>query len=315
MQALANRILSTGRRAGLWLAPLIAVRSSRLFRSHPGWFLRDDRGRLVSAGHNWGEPLYALDTTQPEVRAWLEALMKQVRSWGFDYLKLDFLYAGALPGKRFVEKPREAAYRETLQLLRSSMGEDAFFLTCGTPILPALGLCDAMRIGPDVAGEWEVRRDARLFNNPTSPSVRNAIRTTLHRLWLKPLVLTDPDVAYFSRRGVRLSPAELTALQDLAHISGFRATSDLPDSLTAEERAALLAFLSASPQIEQTGRYRFTIDGREADYADAVRLPPAPEGIAALQAGILGRLAELPLALRGNFLLDRWKRNRNLKGQ
>ena len=34
MQALAEKIKSTGRRAGLWLAPLLAAKSSRLFREH-----------------------------------------------------------------------------------------------------------------------------------------------------------------------------------------------------------------------------------------------------------------------------------------
>lgn len=94
MKALANRIKSTGRRAGLWLAPLIAARSSTLLKDHPDWFLHDDKGKLVSAGFNWGEHLYALDTTHPQVSAWLAGLMKQVIEWGFDYLKLDFLYAG-----------------------------------------------------------------------------------------------------------------------------------------------------------------------------------------------------------------------------
>jgi alpha-galactosidase len=35
MNTLAKKIKSTGRKAGLWLAPLIAVESSRLFRKHP----------------------------------------------------------------------------------------------------------------------------------------------------------------------------------------------------------------------------------------------------------------------------------------
>ena len=90
MNALAEKIKSTGRRAGLWLAPLIATKSSKLFHQHADWFLRDKTGRLVSAGFNWGEPLHALDTTHPDVTSWLVALMQQVRAWGFDYLKLDF---------------------------------------------------------------------------------------------------------------------------------------------------------------------------------------------------------------------------------
>jgi alpha-galactosidase len=146
LKALAHKIKSTGRKAGLWLAPLIATKSSKLYKRHSDWILRDERGRFVSAGFNWGEPLYVLDTTHPDVTSWLAALMKQVRAWGFDYLKLDFLYAGALKGKRYTDMPREAAYRECLKTLREAMGADAFFLTCGTPILPAIGLCDAMRI-------------------------------------------------------------------------------------------------------------------------------------------------------------------------
>jgi alpha-galactosidase len=63
MNALADKIKSTGRRAGLWLAPLIATKSSRFFREHSDWFLRGEDGQLVSAGFNWGEQLYALDTS------------------------------------------------------------------------------------------------------------------------------------------------------------------------------------------------------------------------------------------------------------
>ncbi len=43
MNALAEKIKSTGRRAGLWLAPLIATKSSKLFHEHKDWFLRDER--------------------------------------------------------------------------------------------------------------------------------------------------------------------------------------------------------------------------------------------------------------------------------
>ncbi|MBL8064142.1 MAG: alpha-galactosidase, partial [Anaerolineales bacterium] len=50
MSALAEKIKSTGRRAGLWLAPLLAAKSSRLYREHSDWLLRDEKGQLVSAG-------------------------------------------------------------------------------------------------------------------------------------------------------------------------------------------------------------------------------------------------------------------------
>jgi alpha-galactosidase len=298
MKALADKIKSTGRRAGLWLAPLIATKSSKLFHQHSDWFLRNDAGRLVSAGFNWGEQLYALDTTHPDVTLWLVALMKQIRAWGFDYLKLDFLYGGALKGKRHKDIPREAAYRESLCLMREAMGADAFLLTCGTPILPALGLCDAMRIGPDVSYFWEAYRDAYLLYNPTIPGTKNAIRTVIHRLWLKPLLHIDPDVAYFEAKENQLTQGQRMLLQDLAYVCEFKATSDLPQWLGKEELGQLRSFLNAKPNIERTGRYTFRIDDRAVDFTSATSLPKIPKGLIALWGKLVGWLGDRYFILR-----------------
>ncbi len=298
MKALAKKIKSTGRKAGLWLAPLIATRSSRLFREHSDWFLRDQHGRYVSAGFGWGEQIYALDTTQPKATEWLADLMKQVRGWGFDYLKLDFLYAGALKGKRYKDFPREAAYRESLRLMRQAMGLDAFFLTCGTPILPALGLCDAIRIGPDVAHQWEKYRDAVLFYNSATPGTKNAIRTAIHRLWLKPLIHIDPDVVYFVNQENELTEAQKSLLQDLAYVCDFKASSDLPQWMTTEEREQLRVFLESNPKVKQVDRYVFQLDDRIVDFTPAVSLPDPPEGFATLWGAFLGWLGNVPFVLR-----------------
>lgn len=298
MESLAAEIRATGRTPGLWLAPLLAVPSSTLYRQHRDWLLHDPDGKLVPAGFNWGEPLYALDTTHPEALDWLAALMKQVRAWGFDYLKLDFLYAGALPGVRHAAVPRESAYRQGLKMMREAMGEDAYFLTCGAPILPSLGLCDALRVGPDVAGEWESYRDAQLLYNPTTPGTRNAIRTTVNRLWLGPLAAADPDVAYFRSQQVTLNAEQKQLLQDLALVCNFKATSDLPQWLHANERQQLRAFLEAEPQIERSGRYTFTLDGRKVDFSPAMPLPEPPRGMEALGSALLGWAGNQDWALK-----------------
>lgn len=299
MKALAEKIKSTGRKAGLWLAPLIAVKSSKLFRKHPDWFLRDERGKFVSAGFNWGEQLYALDATHPAALEWLAELMKQVRAWGFDYLKLDFLYGGALPGKRKDDMPREAAYRHGTKVLREAMGADAYFLTCGAPIIPSLGLCDALRAGPDVAGEWE-NRDATLLFNPAIPSAKNAIRTIIHRRWLESLIQIDPDVAYFRSIRCSLTADQKLLLQDLALICNFKATSDLPQWLSDFEREQLRGFLEASPVpvIEQTGVYTFLVNGKEMDFNSAIPLPEPPQGWSAIKGNALGWLANHGWALK-----------------
>jgi len=304
MNALAEKIKSTGRKAGLWLAPLIAVESSHLFREHPDWFLRDEHGKFVSAGFNWGEHLYALDTSHPAVLEWLSALMKQVRAWGFDYLKLDFLYAGALPGKRFADSTREAAYRGAIKVIRNAMGADAYFLACGAPILPSLGLCDALRIGPDVSGRWEDSRDASLLYNFTTPGTRNAIRTSVNRLWLQPLVAVDPDVSYFIERENALSSEQKQLLQDLALICNFKATSDLPQWITSAERESLREFLQATPQVKQLSPAKFQLDDRIVDFSSALTLPPPPRGLTKLPAAFLGWLGNQPFALNALHRLN-----------
>jgi alpha-galactosidase len=304
MAWIANRIQETGRKAGLWLAPLLVVPSSAIYRDHRDWLLHDENGRLVSAGYNWREPLFALDTTHPAALEWLAGLMKKVRTWGYEYVKLDFLYAGALPGKRYADVPRETAYRQGLAIIRQALG-NAYFLTCGAPILPSLGLCDAMRVGPDVADHWASPRDDDLLRNFAAPGIRNALRTTLHRLWLAPLVRPDPDVVYFHAQPGGATAEQRGLLQAMAEICGFKATSDLPCWLTEAERAALAAFLENKLPVRKTGRTRYAIGDQEVDFASCVALPPSPSGWTKMTGAMAGQLANLPLVL--NLFDALWK--------
>lgn len=297
MDSLAARIQATGRKAGLWLAPLLVTPSSALFRAHPDWLLHDETGQPVSAGFNWGEQLFALDTTHPEALQWLAQLMKKVRRWGYDYLKLDFLYAGALPGKRYQDMPREAAYRHGLQVIREALG-DAYFLTCGAPILPSIGLCDALRIGPDVSGDWSSKRDEDLLMNFTTPGTRNALRTCLHRLWLAPLLHTDPDVVYFRTRQVNLDAGQRVLLQDMANLCNFKATSDIPAWLSTEEKDDLRTFLARTPVVRRQGRYLFEIGDRSVDFTPHISLPPDPGPIHRLVGALLDGLTRIKSLFR-----------------
>jgi len=298
MAAMAEKIKSTGRRAGLWLAPLIVAKSSRLYHEHKDWLLSDENGKLVSAGFNWGQELFALDTTHPDVTSWLITLMRQIRLWGFDYYKLDFLYGGALKGKRYKDLPREAAYRECLQYMREAMGAGSFFLTCGTPILPALGLCDAIRIGPDVAQDWENYRNETLLQNFSTPGTKNAIRTVVHRLWLKPLVHIDPDVEYFVTKENTLAAEHKRLLQDLALICDFKATSDLPQWMTPQDREDVRSFLTAETDTKQISRYTYKVDERLVDFSSAMGIPKPPEGLPYLWGSFLGWLGDWKFVLR-----------------
>ncbi|MHC2998554.1 glycoside hydrolase family 36 protein [Microbacterium sp. HJ5] len=140
-------IRASGRRAGVWLAPFSVGSRSDLAQRHPDWL-------TGPAGYNWGDDLVGLDLTHPSVRAHLVEVFTGLRELGVDYLKLDFLYSGAVPGERHDRDATPvAAYRSGLALIRDVMGDDTYLLGCGAPILPSVGLVDAMRVSPDTFHE------------------------------------------------------------------------------------------------------------------------------------------------------------------
>lgn len=134
-------IRATGRRAGIWLAPFIATANSALATAHPDWLAGD-------AGVNWGAPLRGLDLGRDDVLETVWGWLRRLAELGFDYFKLDFLYGGALATSD-ADPDGTRAYRAGLSTIRDAVGPDAYVVGCGAPILPSVGLVDAMRVSPD----------------------------------------------------------------------------------------------------------------------------------------------------------------------
>jgi alpha-galactosidase len=181
LPALVDRIRGTGRRAGLWLAPFLVGRQTTLAREHPDWL-------AGPGGRNWGQDLAGLDLTHPAVRDLLAAQLRRLVGLGIDYLKLDFLYGGALGSV--------AAYRSGLELVREVVGPDVFLVGCGAPLLPSVGLVDAMRVSPDTFHEGGEDGSTGLRGLPSM----TARAWQQGRLWVN-----DPDCVVarpsFSQRG------------------------------------------------------------------------------------------------------------------
>ncbi|RIX27766.1 glycoside hydrolase family 36 protein [Amnibacterium setariae] len=264
MAATASRIAAAGFRPGLWLAPLIALPRSRFARDHPELLVQDDDGRPLVTGTNWGTGYFALDTTRPEALDHLADVVRRAVADGFTYLKLDFLYAGAVRGRRSRDLPRERVYRDAVEHVRRAAGDDVHLLGCGAPMLPSAGVFDGVRVGPDTAAFWDngERRD-----DPSGSGARNAIAASIPRTWLRPLYELDPDAVYFRRRRSLLDEPQRQLVEDAATVLGFRQTSDPMAWLDAGERDELDAWLRAPPAVERFGRTRWRVDGREVDFA------------------------------------------------
>ncbi|CAG6393628.1 alpha-galactosidase [Streptomyces cocklensis] len=182
---LARRITDTGRHAGLWTAPFLAGHRSRLWRDHEDWFLRG-----VDAGSGWTQDLAALDLTHPGALEYLDTVFRSFRDMGFSFYKLDFLYAGALPGPHHdADVTPIEAYRQGLRTVRAAVGPDAVLLGCGAPIFPSLGLVDIMRVSPDTASALD-----HPSGDGSLPSSRNALATGMAREWQHGRFwINDPD--------------------------------------------------------------------------------------------------------------------------
>ncbi|WP_139199675.1 glycoside hydrolase family 36 protein [Curtobacterium sp. MCBA15_008] len=265
---IAERIAARGARPGLWLAPFICLPDSRTAREHPDWLVqREDGGGPIVAGHNWDTHYWALDTTLPAVRDHLTAVFRSVVDWGFRYCKLDFLSAAALRGVRHRDGDREAVYRDAIQLVRDVVGPDVHLLGCGAPMLPSIGVLDAMRAGPDTASFWA---SAATVPDPSHEGGLNGLVGPLERVWMNPLYRIDPDVVSFHDGDDTLAPDQRALLADLARVCGFRSTSDPVQQLAPAERAGLADFLGREPRVRRLARYRFEVDGRVVDFGPAV---------------------------------------------
>lgn len=256
MEILAREIREAGFRPGLWLAPFIVSPASRLAQEHPEWLLYDEQGKPVNAGFLWNTFTRALDVTHPGAQDYLRRVIETVvHRWGYTYLKLDFLYAAALPGKRYNPSlTRPQVLRLGLALIREAAGEDVFLLGCGCPLGPAVGMVDAMRIGPDIAPHWWPRVYGLSWpwrKKVSYPAAANAIRNTLVRsAYHRRLWWNDPDCVIARTKDIRLSPREVQAWISVVGLSGGMVVlSDDLEALPEERREWVAALLPVQPEV------------------------------------------------------------------
>ncbi len=225
LEPLTQAIRSAGYTPGVWLAPFIVHPSSMVYRNHQEMILKKENGKFVKSGWNWNNFTTSLDMSHPAAREYIyKVIDTAVNTWGFPYLKLDFLYAAAIPGKHYDQTlTRAQIYDSAMCLVRDAAGKDTYILGCGAPIGAMIGHVDAMRIGADVASDWKPKYkgvELLLPDEPNIPSVENALQNTLTRAWYhKRWWINDPD-CLLVRTTTNLTQSEIQTQASLTAMSG-----------------------------------------------------------------------------------------------
>ena len=147
------------------------------------------------------EQLYALDIDHPEVQAYLKEVFDRVlQDWGFDLVKLDFLYGAAPFGNAW--ESRAGRMQRAMALLRSWCGDKLIRLRCAGHA--CLCIVDYCRIGCDV-GLTGTMWYMRLFHRERV-STRQSIGNTIFRRQLNGRAYgSDPDVFFLREENCKLT--------------------------------------------------------------------------------------------------------------
>ena len=215
LKPLVEKAHETGKMAGLWLAPLVAETKSKLFNEHPEYFAKVD-GEFACCGSNWSG-FYALDIYNEDARAYIKKCLTHYADMGFDFFKLDFLYAATMCKKE--GKTRGMVTEDAYAFLRECLG-DKLILGCGAIIFNAIGKFDYMRVGPDVSLKFDDVWYMRAVHRERI-STKVTIQNTIYRSFMdKHLFGNDPDVFLLRDKNISLSKAQKKALLTINALFG-----------------------------------------------------------------------------------------------
>ncbi|MCQ2087718.1 MAG: alpha-galactosidase [Bacilli bacterium] len=204
---IVNEIHNKGLLAGIWLAPFVCERNSRFFSRHNDLVYKEN-GKEVYAGGNWSK-FCPLDINNPDALSYIKKCLEKYLSMGFDFFKLDFLYASALV--RGSGLTRAETMHKMLTFLRDVL-KDKLILGCGVQLSSAFGIVDYCRVGPDVSLSFDDIFYMKLAHRERV-STKITLQNTIYRSLMNGLVFNnDPDVYILRDKNIKLSKEQKKAL-------------------------------------------------------------------------------------------------------
>lgn len=217
MKYIADAIHEKGFEAGLWLAPFGAQKGSIIAKEHKDWLICDEKGKPICVGANWGG-FYPLNIYNEGARAYIKKVFNEVLNvWGFDLVKLDFLYAASIIPMN--NKTRGEIAYDSIELLRECVG-DKKILGCGVQQMPCFGKVEYMRIGADMSLGW-AHTLLRKNMHREDVSTPNAIHNSIYRRCLNGRAfLCDPDVFLLRRTNIKFTVQQQKLLAKFIKLFG-----------------------------------------------------------------------------------------------
>lgn len=217
MKVIADAIKKKGMKAGIWLAPFVCEKKSSLALNHPEWLLKDNQGNFLEGGSNWSG-FYVLNLELDEVKEYIRHVFSVVLDeWGYDMVKLDFLYALCILPT--TSKSRGQIMAEGMDFLRECVG-NRLILGCGVPLASSFGKVDFCRIGCDVGLDFNDKWFMKYFHRERI-STYHAINNAMGRFALNGrFFLNDPDVFLLRDDHLQLSASQKTMLAMVNHWFG-----------------------------------------------------------------------------------------------
>ncbi len=241
MKVIADKIKDAGFKAGIWLAPFAGETISTLFKEHRAWFIADAKGEPFCTGGNWSA-FYSLDIYNEEVRAYIKHVFDVVlNDWGFDLVKLDFLYGACIKPRR--NKTRGQIMCDAMDFLRECVA-DKQILACGVPLWPAFGRVEYCRIGTDIDLQWHNKIYGALIHREF-PSTRYALQNSVFRHHLDGRAfINDPDVFLLRHTNIQLTEAQRRTVFYINNLFGnlLFTSDDIREYSKEEKRLYLSSF-------------------------------------------------------------------------
>ena len=156
-----------------------------------------------------------MDATNPDVKQYVkDTLHLAVESWGFEYLKLDFLYSAVLGARdgTLMDRTKSGAQamyggmkwiREALSSMKGHGPSSTTILGCGAALGSTIGQVHLNRISADAGLTWHPALGPIPISDKWNlPSATNMLRNTITRLCMhNRWWINDPDCIIMRNKG------------------------------------------------------------------------------------------------------------------